>query len=195
MKRFYLFFIIIFIPFLYGKKIHIIKTNDLHGVIAPQKAHFMNPNFPPEILGFAAYYDYVQSLKEELESKGEGLLILDGGNFFQGNPIGLVDGGKSVIEWMNLIGYDAITLGPNDFILGTENLLELSKIADFPILASNINLENTAPYIIKNILGVKVAIIGIISSNLRELVLDHNLNSLKLEKEIPTLSKMVETVN
>lgn len=194
MKRFFLFFIIIFIPFLYGKKIHIITTNDLHGVIAPQKAHFMNPNFPPDILGWAAYHEYIQNLREELEAKGDGLLILDGGNFFQGNPVGLVDGGKSVIEWMNLIGYDAITLGPNDFILGTDNILELAELADFPLLASNINLNNTAPYIIKNIQGIKIAIIGIIPSNLSELVLDHNLNSIKLDKEIPTLSKIVESV-
>ena len=47
------------------KDIHIITTNDVHGVIAPQKAYFMNPNFPPDILGWAAFYKYVEKLRNE----------------------------------------------------------------------------------------------------------------------------------
>ena len=40
-------------------KIHLITTNDLHGNIAPQKAWFMNPSFPPDIIGGAALVKYV----------------------------------------------------------------------------------------------------------------------------------------
>ena len=134
-----------------SKDIHIITTNDVHGVIAPQKAYFMNPNFPPDILGWAAFYKYVKNLRIEAENNDEAVLLLDGGNFFQGNPVGLVDGGKSIIEWMNLLEYDAITLGSTDFVLGTNNLIELSKIAEFPFLAANLMMENILPYILKRI--------------------------------------------
>ena len=36
-------------------KINLVTTNDIHGMIAPQKANFMNPQYPPTILGGAAF--------------------------------------------------------------------------------------------------------------------------------------------
>ncbi len=194
MIKLFVFIIICSTSFLSGKKIHVITTNDLLGAIVPQKAHFMNPNFPPDILGWAAYFEYVTNLRNELQNKNEGILILDGGNFFQGNPVGLVDGGKSIIEWMNLIGYDAITLGPKDFYLGVENIKKLSDIADFPFLIANANIENTKKYIIKTINGVKVAIVGIIPSTLKELVMDHNLEGVEIDNEVEILNNIVKDV-
>ena len=66
------------------------------------------------------------------------MLILDGGNFFQGHPVGIVDSGKTMVEWMNKIGYDAIVPGQNDFLFGYKNLINLSRKANFPFLAANI---------------------------------------------------------
>ena len=50
----------------YDISIEIITTNDLHGNIAPQKAWFMNPGFPPDISGGAvvttkAFFGYSAS--------------------------------------------------------------------------------------------------------------------------------------
>ena len=120
-------------------KINLIATNDIHGVIGEQKANFMNPQYPPIILGGAAFAKYVDELRIESKKNGEGLLILDGGNFFQGSPLGLADAGYTMIEWMNRIGYDAMVPGSYDFIFGAENLNELSNQATFPFLYSNLN--------------------------------------------------------
>ena len=116
-------------------KINLVTTNDIHGVIAPQKANFMNPQYPPTILGGAAFSRYVDELRDDIKHTDEGLLILDGGNFFQGSPLGLADSGKTMIEWMNRIGYDAMVPGSYDFISGAENLNELSDLAIFPFLS------------------------------------------------------------
>ena len=43
-------------------KINLVTTNDIHGMIAPQKANFMNPQYPPTILGGAAFSKYVDKL-------------------------------------------------------------------------------------------------------------------------------------
>ena len=102
-------------------KINLISTNDIHGVIASQKANFMNPQYPPTILGGAAFSKYVDEIRMETNKNKEGLLILDGGNFFQGSPLGMADDGKTMIEWMNRIGYDAVVPGSYDFISGSEN--------------------------------------------------------------------------
>ena len=78
--------------------IHLITTNDLHGQIIGQKATFMNPEYPPDILDASAMYHYVTELRKEVESKNEGVLVIDGGNFFQGHPFGMADSGKTMIE-------------------------------------------------------------------------------------------------
>ena len=98
--------------------IDVITTNDLHGFLGEQDAHFMNPNFPPKIVGASALYKYIQDIEKELPNKSDDILIFDGGNFFQGHPTGINDSGRTIIEWMNKIGYDAIVPGSNDFLFG-----------------------------------------------------------------------------
>ena len=52
-------------------KIHVLTTNDIHGMIGEQEAAFMNPNFPPTIIGGAAYYKYVRALEKKLPEPRE----------------------------------------------------------------------------------------------------------------------------
>ncbi len=149
----YFFILFHLISFFYASNIKIfdlITTNDIHGVIAPQKANFMNPQYPPTILGGAAFSRYVDELRDDIKHTDEGLLILDGGNFFQGNPLGLADGGKTMIEWMNRIGYHAMVPGSYDFILGAQNLNDVCNTASFPFLFSNLACTD-CPLTSKNI--------------------------------------------
>ena len=179
-------------------KINLITTNDMHGMIGEQKANFMNPQYPPTIIGGAAFSKYMDELRNEIQSIREGLLVLDGGNFFQGSPMGLTDGGKTMIEWMNRIGYDAIVPGSYDFISGAANLNELSKMATFPFLYSNLNCNNCPlvdsnikPYIIREISGVKVGILGVVNSKLSELALAENLSGTDADKEVLSVLQWV----
>ena len=48
-------------------KINLVTTNDIHGVLGKQEANFMNPQYPPTILGGAAFAKYVDELKIESE--------------------------------------------------------------------------------------------------------------------------------
>ena len=64
-------------------KINLVTTNDIHGMISSQTDNFMNPQYHPTILGGAAFSKYVDELRAEANKNGEGLLILDGGNFFR----------------------------------------------------------------------------------------------------------------
>ena len=87
-------------------KVDLITTNDLHGSISEQVAYFMNPQFPPKIIGGSGFYNYLNKNIDREKS-----LIVDAGNFFQGHPISDIDSGKTVIEYMNKIGYTAIVPG------------------------------------------------------------------------------------
>lgn len=181
--------------------INLITTNDLHGVIYEQDATFMNPEYPPRILGGSALYAYIKELREEAEKKGEGLLVLDGGNFFQGTPFGMQDGGRSMIEWMNRIGYDALTPGSYDFILGADNLNSLSGLANFPFLSGNLNcadcpldMKAFKPYVLRDIAGVKVAIVGIVDSAIGETNSAENLPGITALTEAQALGKLIPEV-
>ena len=175
-------------------KIHIITTNDIHGMIGEQEAAFMNPNFPPTIIGGSAYYKYVRALEKNLPELDQDILTLDGGNFFQGHPLGIVDSGKTMIQWMNKIKYDAVVPGNTDFIYGYKNLVKLSKISDFPFVASNIFYDNSKehvfkPYTIVNIDGVQIGIIGVVSSDMKNIVLKKNIDGIYFTSEIEAVNK------
>ena len=172
--------------------IDLITTNDIHGVINQQTAYFMNPEYPPNIVGGAAFYKYVHDLKKD---NADNLLILDAGNFFQGSNFGMYDKGSSMIEWMNMIGYDAIVPGQYDFIFGVENLNKLINEANFPTLASNLNcdkcFESIKPYIIKEVNGVKIGILGIVNSDIPELVPKSKLNDISFSFEVESMKKWI----
>lgn len=179
-------------------RINLVTTNDIHGVLASQTANFMNPNYPPTIVGAAAFSKYVDELRISAEQNGEGLLILDGGNFFQGNPLGTVDGGRTMIQWMNRIGYHALVPGSYDFILGAEVLNNAASTASFPFLFANLEChncplihENIKPYSIMEISGINIGLLGIVNSRLTELVLAENLEGTTASLEVPAVNRWV----
>jgi 2',3'-cyclic-nucleotide 2'-phosphodiesterase (5'-nucleotidase family) len=73
-----------------------------------------------------------------------------------------------IVEGMNLLGYDAMTLGAEDLYIGMEELTQRIQEADFPVLSANVRLAETGellvqPYVIKEIGDQKIAIIGLTS--------------------------------
>ena len=175
--------------------IDLITTNDIHGVVNKQTAYFMNPEYPPTIIGGAGFYKYLSELKKD---ENINTLILDGGNFFQGSNFGMNDKGKSMVEWMNLLEYDVFVPGQYDFIFGVENLNDILKNAKFTVVGSNLNcnncIENLKPYVIKEIEGVKVGILGIVNSEIPELVPNSKLNDISITYEQNTLKKWVPEI-
>ena len=195
-------FIIFFLSLSFASKdisINVITTNDLHGSIAPQKAWFMNPNFAPDIIGGAGLIKYVEDIEEYSESE---ILIFDGGNFFQGHPYGMNDGGMNVIKWMNNIDYTALVPGANDFILGQKNLNKLADSANFPFLMTNLICDdcelksnNIKPYLIKQINtkygNIKIGIIGIVNSGVNDLTVSANVEGITFKNAVSTLDEWI----
>jgi 5'-nucleotidase/UDP-sugar diphosphatase len=107
-------------------------------------------------------------VKQE-RAASENVLLLDGGNTLFGNR-SLVQKtqGRVIVEAMNLLGYDAMLLGDQDFLLGLNVLRQRMEEAEFPILSANAVMAGTdqlfaTPYVIKEIGGHKAAIIGLTS--------------------------------
>ena len=104
---------------------------------------------------------------KEVRKTSENVLLLDAGNTLFGNrPLAQQTQGQAIVEAMNLLGYDAMVLGSEDFWLGLDVLRQRMEEAEFPILAANVVIQGTdqlfaTPYVIKEIGDHKAAIIGL----------------------------------
>ena len=99
-------------------KVVILHTNDVHGAIEN--------------------YAKVATLKKMFADAGAEVLLVDAGDFSQGETYVSVSEGKTAVELMNLVGYEVAAPGNHEFDYGYENLKELEKLAQFPILCANI---------------------------------------------------------
>ncbi len=181
--------------------LNILHTNDIHGGIVPREATFLNPDFPPMIGGGAYISAYVDGVREECLESGEYCLLIDAGDIYQGTPTGNYESGKFIIEWMNAVGYDMMTLGNHDFDDGADNAIVLSEQADFPVICSNFVDSTTGvipcpvlPYEILEIEGVKIAFIGLTTTDTYGLVTPELLGNYIFLNEVETTERYISEV-
>lgn len=131
--------------------ITVIHTNDTHAAVKDDGK---------SQIGFAKLGGYVEALRKT----DKNVLVLDAGDMFQGLPFANLEKGHSVIPAANKVGYDAMTVGNHEFDFGAQNLLEIEKKLDFPMIAANVTKDGKsvfAPYIVKEVASARVGIIGI----------------------------------
>ena len=77
--------------------------------------------------------------------------------------------GEVEIKMMNLMKYDAVLIGNHEFDYGIENMVNLFRMANFPIIASNYDVDHSPlkglvkPYIILEKDGIKIGVIGVVA--------------------------------
>jgi 2',3'-cyclic-nucleotide 2'-phosphodiesterase (5'-nucleotidase family) len=172
----------------------ILHINDFHGNLLPKPGKEGKP-----ATGGMAYI--AKMVREEREKNPEGTLLLSAGDMFQGTPISNLFRGKPVIETMNLMGFDAMTLGNHEFDWGMEALSDLRSAAAFPFLSANIVDEKGAllpgvkPYVVLQRKGLKLAVIGITTPETHYASKPGNLKGYRViavEKVLPALIEKVK---
>lgn len=108
-------------------------------------------------------------LMDKKDSDPENTFILSSGDMFQGGAESNITYGEVVIEAMNIIGFDSMTIGNHEFDWGEEVLSAMASKMDFPLLGYNIYYKGTLnrpsylkPSTIIKKEGLKVGIIGAI---------------------------------
>jgi 2',3'-cyclic-nucleotide 2'-phosphodiesterase (5'-nucleotidase family) len=145
----------------------IIGTNDLHGALERL----------PLLAGFIA------NVRAARAADGGGVVVVDGGDMFQGTLESNLTEGADVVAAYNRIGYTAVAIGNHEFDYGPEGpaviagpgddprgaLKARAREARFPFLAANIVDNRTGSRIIwpnmpgatlVEVAGVKIGIIG-----------------------------------
>jgi 5'-nucleotidase/UDP-sugar diphosphatase len=169
----------------------ILHTNDHHG-------HFMkfNPYPVSDVGGLAAQSTLVNIVRAEVEDAGGAVLVLSAGDLNTGVPESDMLGAEPDIMLMNMIGYDAMTLGNHEFDKPREALMKQQEWADFPFLSANIvNKESgepfVTPYIIKEYDGLKVAIFGLTTEESPAIVTPGHVEDLEFKNAIETAQALV----
>lgn len=127
--------------------IYIIYTSDVHCGVD---------------MGFG--YASVKQIREKLEAEGAATILVDDGDFVQGEPIGTLSKGEAIIPIMNALKYDIAVPGNHEFDYGMDEFMKYTKLADFPIICCNFTKDDKPvfePYIIKEVAGMKIAFVGV----------------------------------
>ena len=83
-------------------------------------------------------YDGLKLYKKQLQKKYKNVLVVDSGDHIQGGTIGLINKGEHIIDTMNEVGFDAVTVGNHEFDYGVDRLFELNKNLSCGYISSNI---------------------------------------------------------
>lgn len=179
-------------------RLDLMFSNDVHGGIDRAQATFMNPEFPPQLGGGGSAATLIKHIRS-LKSATRDNLLLDAGDFFQGRPVGTITQGRAVIEYMNAIGYDAMTVGNHEFDILQADLVNTIKMANFPILTCNVIDMRTnkipdyaIPYTVFERMGVKIGILGFTTTDTEKMSFPENIKNIDFLPEKEEVAKYVK---
>jgi 2',3'-cyclic-nucleotide 2'-phosphodiesterase (5'-nucleotidase family) len=171
-------------PLLAGDgKIRILHVNDFHGFAEPHR-----PVGSLELQGGAAY---LAGAVKRFRA-GRPSLLLAAGDMIQGDNWANLFQGASVIELMNAMGFDAMVVGNHEFDFGQEVLQERIRQASFPVLGANVQgLPGLRPFVVKEVGGVRVAVVGLVTPETPHATHPRNVTGLTFAQPAATLREQL----
>src|SRR6184192_1853062 len=144
--------------------ISILHTTDIHGHILPTSDYDGNPDRG----GLARCVTQIRRWRR----KNRNSILIDVGDVYQGTEVSLRSKGALMIDLFNHLKYDAWIVGNHEFDWGVERFMNALAKSNMPVLAANMSLEGKPggeilpfakiqPSILKEIDGIKIAIIGL----------------------------------
>ena len=167
------------------KEVVIFHTNDIHGHV-------------DEGVGLAR----VAAMKKNTENA----LLLDGGDAIQGGAVATLSNGEDVVKLMNAAGYDAMCTGNHEYDYGQEQLGKIRELAEYPILAANVEKDGTpllkgtygtekkesnGQYTIIERNGIKIGIFGLTTQETRTAANPAGLTGITFVDELETAKNMI----
>ncbi|MCD4786422.1 MAG: bifunctional metallophosphatase/5'-nucleotidase [Candidatus Eremiobacteraeota bacterium] len=173
-------------------KINILYTNDLHGKIEASGKE--TPTLKDDIGGLA---NLGTAIKQEQDKDPGHTLTLDAGDISTGGPVSDYFKAIPMVEAMNLMGYDAMTVGNHELDAGRIALKNIADKANFPVLSANL-IDSTPgkpmkikPYVLKQVGDIKVGILGLTTPEATSLLNKEDKKNMQFTCAVDTARKMV----
>jgi len=103
----------------------------------------------------------------KIRAQESNVVLIDCGDFIQGSVESYLTGGEIMMKAAGYLRYDALVVGNHEFDWGVERLGALYRKAEIPLLTAgieapaNTSLLKGRPFLVKDIDGVKLVIVGL----------------------------------
>jgi 2',3'-cyclic-nucleotide 2'-phosphodiesterase (5'-nucleotidase family) len=137
-------------------------------------------------------------IQAERSKNPAGTLLLSAGDMFQGTPVSNLFKGRSVTDVMNYLKFDAMAIGNHEFDWGMDVLQHLTASSRFPYLSANIKdergryLPGVKPYIIVERKNVKIAVIGITTSEVPRITIPGRFKHMTVDRPEDILPRFIK---
>lgn len=135
----------------------ILHTNDVHAQVEPLTARGLT------LGGWARQ----ATLIERFRASDPNPVLLSAGDTFQGTLYFNVYEGLADVAFMNLVGYQAMTVGNHEFDRGPQVLAHFAALATFPLLAANLDISAEPslaglihPFKVLTVGGERIGVVG-----------------------------------
>ena len=165
-----------------AESITIIHTNDIHARVEGNDKNQIG-------------YPLLAAIANEYRKNGE-VLLLDAGDTLHGTSFANLTQGESIVEIMNLAGYDVMTPGNHDFNYGYDRLIELEKSMAFKLVNANIYKGEEAafaPFAIIEKGGRKIGVVGAANPDMKTAIHPDKIKDLDF-KNYDVLTSIVDAL-
>ncbi|AUN95453.1 thiosulfohydrolase SoxB [Pseudazoarcus pumilus] len=137
------------------------------GSIEAHAFTYLNFTEAARTYGKVGGFAHLSTLVKRMKASRPGALLLDGGDTWQGSATALWTDGQDMVDACKLLGVDVMTLHWES-TLGADRVKEIEEkdfVGHVDIVAQNVKTTDFEdpvfkPYVMRNINGVKVAIVG-----------------------------------
>ncbi|AFC32599.1 hypothetical protein PM3016_5940 [Paenibacillus mucilaginosus 3016] len=185
--------------------VQLLNINDLHGKV--------DQTYPVDLDGDKVNesnlgrMDYVAAYLKQREAGNPNTLILHSGDTIGGSsPVTALLQDEPTVEMLESIGFDGGTVGNHEFDEGTAEMLRMIQGGthpkgtenydgmNFPVVAANIEYKADGspvlpPYFIREIGGVKIGFIGVVTQSTASIVMPGGIADIRFTDETAAVNK------
>ncbi len=188
-------------------RLTILHTNDLRGDVYTEygfEGADRAGDQPPETAaGRGGLAALVSMIRAHDGAGGDLTLVLDGGNAMGATPACDVDGCRTLFQLMDMMGYDAMTVGEHEFTYGPDTLASRAGEVDFPVLGANLGSGDAvdeaadavdkaiAPFLLTERSGLQIAVMGLVSSRTTDDLMSVDPAALDIRDPRKTLESLL----
>ena len=118
-------------------------------------------------------YSALEAYKKEMLKDYKYVSLLDAGDYIQGDVIGAFSDGQNIVDIMNKMNYEVVTLGNHEFDYGMDALHEVIENLNADVVSCNLSyvgnrtnkISKIKPYVVKQYGKMKIGIVGVTTPN------------------------------